>query len=279
MRKKGIIVSVLSVLLFLSGCTGNRELRQTFIANCGFFYESGPQKVLIDPFGTQYGGFFYLPSAETLNKIASGESPFDNVDLLLTTHIHGDHFDPFLTEKFMLNNQKAKMVCPPQVLKMLKDSCIHFNEFSTRIISPELQMTESKTIKLKDIPITIIRMQHGSPRDLTALETADYNEYEKTENFAYVIDFSGKKVFHQGDAFLRFNKQALKNIEGPLKIAYLSFFDWDSASYELVKNDLQAENIVFMHGTKPAEELEREEFKRVKSQVLFFEELETAIFK
>jgi L-ascorbate metabolism protein UlaG (beta-lactamase superfamily) len=114
---------------------------------------------------------------------------------------------------------------------------------------------------------------------LTTLEQSDYNDYEKTENYAYVILLNKKRIFHQGDTDLKFNREALSAVKKPLDIAYLSFFDWDSASYSLLKNELQAKNIVFMHGTKPAEELNRDKFKDVKSEILFFDEMEKFILK
>jgi len=278
MKEKKIIV--VCFLIFLAACSnGKNELTQTFIGNCGFMYESGSHKVLIDPFGTQYGGFFHLPSTGTLNKITNCESPFEDIDLLLVTHVHGDHFDPFLTEKFLSKNLTAKMVCPPQVLQMMRDSCKHFEALADRILSPVLEMAETKKMAVKGIPMTVIRTQHGSGRDLTTLELSDYSDYEKTENYAYVILLNKKRIFHQGDTDLKFNREAFSAVKKPLDLAYLSFFDWDSASYSLLENELQAKNIVFMHGTKPAEELNRDEFIDVKSEILFFDEMEKFILK
>ncbi len=271
---------LLILIVTLSGFTNQKkELKITYLANCGFLYEGDKSKVLIDPFGTMFGNFFYLTSNETKGNIVKGNIPFDKIDLLLITHIHGDHFNAKLTESFLLNNRKAKMICPSQVYTQMKDSCDSFGKIKSQIICPNLAINESKKIKINGISVIVLRMQHGTNRSLEGLNYSDYTDYEKTENFGYVIHFDKKSIFHQGDGCLKINEKALKNIDCYIDIANLSFFDWDSTSLNILKKDLKAEKVIFMHGTKPAKELESEQFKNIAPQLIFFKrELESQIF-
>jgi L-ascorbate metabolism protein UlaG (beta-lactamase superfamily) len=271
---------LLILIITLSGFTNQKkELKITYLANCGFLYEGDKSKVLIDPFGTKFGKTFFLPSNETKTNIIKGNVPFDDIDLLLITHIHGDHFNAKLTGTFLLNNPKAKMICPSQVYIQMKDSCISFAQIKSQITSPNLTIGESKKIKINGITVTVIRMQHGTNRSLDGLSYSDYTDYEKTENFGYIIHFDKKNIFHQGDGCLKINEKALKNIDCSVNIAHLSFFDWDSTSLNILKKDLKAEKFIFMHGTKPAKELESEQFKNIAPQLIFFKrELESQIF-
>ncbi len=268
------------LIVTLSGfALPKKELKITYVANCGFIYQSGTSKVLIDPFGTEFGNFFYLASTVTTENIVKGNIPFDKIDLLLITHIHGDHFNASLAERFLLNNRKAKMICPSQVYRQMQDTCSRFAEIKSQIMSPDLAINASKQLKVNGISVTAIRMQHGTNRSLDGVSTSEYSDYEKTENLGYVIRFDKKKIFHQGDACLKINEKALKNIEGPIDIAHLGFFDWDSTSVGLLKKELRAEKIIFMHGTKPAKELEQETFKKITNHLLFFsKELESHSF-
>jgi L-ascorbate metabolism protein UlaG (beta-lactamase superfamily) len=268
------------LIVILSGFTNlKKELKITYLANCGFLYESANTKVLIDPFGTMYGNTFYLPSNETKTNIVNGNIPFDNIDLLLITHIHGDHFNAKLAERFLLNNRKAKMICPSQVYTQMKDSCNSFDQIKSQIISPNLSINESEKIKVNGILVTAIRMQHGTNRSLEGVSYTEYTEYEKTENFGYVIHFDQKNVFHQGDGCLKINEKALKNIDCSIDIAHLGFFDWDSISLNILKKDLKVKKVIFMHGTKPGKELESEQLKIIAPQLIFFKkELERQIF-
>jgi L-ascorbate metabolism protein UlaG (beta-lactamase superfamily) len=270
----------ITLIVLLCGATTDKNaLKVTYIGNCGFLYESNTNKVLIDPFGTQYGDFFYLPSKETQTMITEGAVPFDRIALLLITHIHGDHFNPFLAENFLLKNKKAKMVCPPQVYNQMKDSCHNFLQIEAQIISPQIAINESKTIKVNGISVTVIRMQHGTMRNLEGIAYSDYTDYEKTEDFGFVIHLGKKNIFHQGDGCLKINGKVLNKIDCTINIAYLSYFDWDSTSLNIVKNDLHAAKVIFMHGTKPGKELQTEEFKKIAPQLVFFkQELESKIF-
>jgi L-ascorbate metabolism protein UlaG (beta-lactamase superfamily) len=271
---------LLVIIIVLCGFTMQKKaLEVTYLANCGFLYQSDKSKVLVDPFGTEYGDFFYLPSNETKKNIIQGNVPFNKIDLLLITHIHGDHFNAKLTESFLLNNNKVKMICPPQVCKQMKDSCSNFGKIAAQIICPNLSMNESKKIEINGLSVTAIRMQHGTDRSLEGVSFSDYTDYEKTENFGYVIQFKETNIFHQGDACLKINEKALSNIDCPIDIAHLSYFDWDSISFNILKRDLNPRTVIFMHGTRPAKELESEQFKEVNSQIVFFnQELESKVF-
>ena len=268
------------LFIFLIGCeNNNHELKITYIANCSFLYTCNDQKVLTDPFGTKFGSFFYLPPDSVRSAIDKGKPPFNDINLLLITHIHGDHFDPFPAESYLLKNPETKMICPRQVYQQMKDSCSQFSKVDAQIISPAMEMDEMKDTTVNNIPVTLLRMQHGTDRSLVGVPYSDYTDYEKTENFGYIIHLDHKNIFHQGDADLSINGEALKQIKCPIDIAYLGFFDWDSTSYDILKNKLKAEHVIFMHGTKPAKELNDPTFISVKPQIIFFaKEMECKTF-
>jgi L-ascorbate metabolism protein UlaG (beta-lactamase superfamily) len=275
----------LIVLLFLLfGCVSAEDnLKITYIANCGFLYESQSSKIMIDPFGAEFEDFFFLPSSDTRTKIETGIEPFDKVDLVLITHIHGDHFNPFLAEKFLLNNKNTKLICPPQVFKGIKDSCINFKQIESQIISPLLSMNDLETVNINGIKVTAVRMQHGTDRSLQGIKYEDYTDYEKTENFGYLIYVDNKVIFHQGDGALNINEPAVNKVVNKLTqnvdIGHLSFFDWDLSSYNLLKEKFHAEKIIFMHGTKPGQELETNELKLIEPNLVIFKhELESKSF-
>lgn len=274
--KKILIIWGIALLSFTSQ---NENVKITYVANCGFLCEATSQKVLIDPFGTSFGNLFYIPSFEARNNIETGKAPFDKIDLVLITHIHGDHFDPFPAEKFLLQNKHTQMVCPPQVWQQMKDSCLNFEQIKPQIVSPKLSMNELKSMTVNGIQLTAIRMQHGTNRSLQGVDYDDYTDYEKTENYGYQFDLEGKVIFHQGDGCLKINEAALDKLNAKVDIAFLSYFDWDSTSFNLLKDKLQAQNIIFMHGTKPGKELEKEGFKEIRPELIIFkQELESKTF-
>jgi len=270
------------LLLFgiLFGCTTtNSELKISYIANCGFIYESQSAKIVIDPFGTDFGDFFFLPSPELQTNLEKGYAPFDKIDLVLITHQHGDHFNPLLAERFLLQNKQAEMICPPQVLNLMYDSCAYIEQIASQIVTPQLLMHESETITIAGVTVTDVKMQHGTDRSLEGITHEEYTDYEKTENYGYLIDFNQKLLFHQGDGCLKINQPAIEQLNRNVDIAHLSFFDWDTTSYQLLKEKLHAKKIIFMHGTKPGNEWETDELKSIAPKVIFFnQELESRLF-
>lgn len=274
--KKILIILGLALFSFTSS---NENISITYVANCGFLLETPSQKVLIDPFGTSFGNLFNLPSTETMNKIVTGTTPFNQINLVLITHIHSDHFDPFPAEKFLLQNTQAQLVCPPQVRQQMKDSCQNFEQIEGQILSPQLSMNEQETMTVNGIQLTVVRMQHGTNRSLQGVDYKDYTDYEKTEDYGYLFDLGDKLIFHQGDGCLKINEEALNKLNPKVDIAFLSYFDWDTSSFNLLRDKLHAQNIIFMHGTKPANEREKEEFKVMEPKlILFSQELESKTF-
>lgn len=274
-------LSILVLTLIVCGFTfQNEDVKITNLGNCGFLYETRSAKVLIDPFGTEFGNFFHLPSSTTSFNIQEGNVPFNNTDLVLITHIHGDHFNPFLAGQFLQKNKNTKMICPPQVLNQLKDSCTYFKNIESQIISPQLSIYCTTTIPINDIAVTVVKMQHGTTRSLEDIDYKDYTEYEKTENFGYQIELNHKVIFHQGDGCVKINKEAISKLKQHVDIANLSYFDWDTVTYNILKEKLQAKHVIFMHGTKPGKELESETFKTIVPDLMIFNhEMEMKIFE
>lgn len=273
-------LNIILGLLLLMGCSSpKQELKITYIGNCGFLYKDESSKVLIDPFGTEFGNYFQLPTAEIQADIENGKPPFDGVDLVLTTHIHGDHFNPFVAEKYLLKNKHAKMICPPQVAKQMKDSCSGYDQIKAQIVWPSISMNQIVTQTINGISVTAIRMQHGSNRSLEGVAYEDYTDYEKTQNFGYLLEIGNKTIFHQGDGCLKINELALNQIDRKVDIANLSFFDWDSTSFHLLKEKCKADTVIFMHGTVSGKELQSDEFISMVSKVIVFKQhLETKVF-
>ena len=247
------------------------SLKITYIGNCGFLYENKNSKIIIDPFGTQYGEVFQLPSSQLTHKIVTGLPPFDNVKLLLISHYHGDHFDSKLTEQFLTNNKSAILICPSQVMKVLKDSSRSFESIKSRIVTPAVKNGKYETVKLKGVQLMVLKLQHGSNRNLDKLSSDEYTDYEKTENFGFVFQLTGKYVFHQGDGSLKLNQNLIKSINQKFDIAHLGFFDKDTTSLSLLYNVMKARNIIVMHSVKNGKDLEIDKLRKFNRNVLVFD--------
>jgi L-ascorbate metabolism protein UlaG (beta-lactamase superfamily) len=153
----------------------------TFIGNAGFLITAGDKKILIDATFRGYKEVYELP-VDIQGKIASAQPPFDDIDVILATHAHGDHFNADLTRQCMKNNPNTVFASTAQLTATLKD-------FPDRVVTfnPSRGKTDSK--ELRGISIKAIYLPHGS------------YDANKTEiiNYGYIVNLNGIKLFHTGD--------------------------------------------------------------------------------
>ena len=100
-----------------------------------------------------FEGNYQLPQ-EVQDKLTFAQPPFDDVDLIIVTHAHGDHVDLEMVRQHMQNNPVAFFASTQQLVDALNDStdrCIGFN--------PTKEKPESKVIN--DISIEAFYLPHG----------------------------------------------------------------------------------------------------------------------
>ncbi len=88
----------------------------TYIANEGVLISAGGKQVLIDGLHREYGPeYAFLPAADR-EKIETAKAPFDQIDLILVSHRHLDHFHPESIGRHLQHNSKAVLVSSQQVV-------------------------------------------------------------------------------------------------------------------------------------------------------------------
>lgn len=106
---------------------GNFKLTKTI--NSGVIIEHEGVKILVDGlFGEEH--LFDPLMQEQKNDIINGLPPYDNIDVLLFTHLHSDHYSKDLVDQWLRDNTKAKVIMP-------RDSSYSINEYQDNIINVE----------------------------------------------------------------------------------------------------------------------------------------------
>ena len=98
-----------------SAPTGNAPT-VTYIANEGFLIEAAGKKVLVDALFDSGFGTYLSPPQEALAQMTGAREPFADVDLLLVTHPHGDHFNPKLVVEFLRNQARCRLIAHTQTV-------------------------------------------------------------------------------------------------------------------------------------------------------------------
>jgi L-ascorbate metabolism protein UlaG (beta-lactamase superfamily) len=183
-----------SFLVFLaffiqSSAFSQSTLDVTFIANCGFLLTDGNHKVLIDAIFSEGSGMFTTPPDEILLKERDAEEPFNNIDILLSTHYHADHINADYEAEHLLNDTLSRWLGPPQVYDLLTETN-NFDEIQERLFPLLPETGEKIDTALNLFSFRVLRLVH-------------YNNPENIiQNLGFIFTLGNINIFHPGDGFL-----------------------------------------------------------------------------
>lgn len=177
-----------SILLISKGAhCGNDSISITNIANCGFLIKIDSQKIIVDGLFKYGHNRYYTPDAETQKLLVSNQAPFNDIDLILVSHTHEDHFERDMVIECMLNNPSVKLMCPQQVIDVLRENEADFEKIKSRINECTPEPYTSVLEHIGNIEVQACRFAHPGER------------HKGVQNIAYLITVNGKSVFHSAD--------------------------------------------------------------------------------
>ncbi len=145
-------------------------------ANAGALICCTGRKVLVDALhNTKTYQFSRVPD-ELLKQIAGGAGDFADVDLLLYTHGHTDHYSKVWTQRCLDRNPNLRLVSP-------------VNDFEGRA-GVHVVSRPAEELQIAGMRIICKRIQH------------DGSEYASVPNYAYLLDMEGYHVLLLGDGML-----------------------------------------------------------------------------
>ena len=222
----------------------------TYIANEGVLISSGGKQVLIDGLHREYGPeYAFLPAADR-DKIENAKAPFDQIDLILVSHRHLDHFHPESVGLHLQHNPKAVLVSSQQVAEEVEKNFKDFQAIKSRVTAATPPWKERVAMKVAGIDFEILSLRHGTGLHATI------------QNLGHIIKLGGKKLLHVGDADTSIENFASFNLDKEaIDIAFLP--DWFLLSSEgqtLIRDHIKPKQLVAIHvspseGTKVSERI------------------------
>jgi L-ascorbate metabolism protein UlaG (beta-lactamase superfamily) len=230
------------------------DVRVTYVGNAGFLITVGERKILIDP----------LPE-EAKDALMNARPPFNDVNLILITHNHGDHFNAPMIRQLLKNVPGARLISTAQITGQLA-------EFGNRIITLAATKEKRAQTDIDGIQVQAIYLSHGTPPA----------GREESVNFGYLITANAIRLFHTGDIDL-----SLVDMTDPLSpggridLAFIAhfFFSPDPQEQKWVKEWVNGRFAIPIHlkFTQPA--YNADQIKLIKANypdaVLFEKELQT----
>ncbi|MBV8834599.1 MAG: MBL fold metallo-hydrolase [Acidobacteriaceae bacterium] len=149
------------------------------------FVRSGSQAILFDAlFGTGLPDYDRVPPT-AMDEIERGKPPFANIDALLISHVHADHFNLPSTVRFLKTHPATIVVAPDQVSKQIHKALTGDSQALSRIHTATLEQNSITTRDEGGVRIGSFPLTHGN-----------------IENAAYLVVLDRRTVLHIGDADL-----------------------------------------------------------------------------
>jgi L-ascorbate metabolism protein UlaG (beta-lactamase superfamily) len=241
----------------------------TYIANEGVLISSGQKQVLIDGLHREYKPDYAFPPPTLLSTLEGARAPYDKIDLVLVSHLHGDHFHGESVGLHLKNNPKATLVSSAQIVDGVKKQFAGFQEIESRVkqVTPEWK-TQSE-FKTDGISVNILGLRHGSAN------------FSWIQNLGHVIEIGGKKLLHIGDADMTVeNFSSFRLHEKGIDIAFIPYWYLLSENgRQLVKEQFAAKHIIAVHvSPKDAKEVTEQIKKTNPDATVFTKTLESKSF-
>lgn len=145
----------------------------TYLANAGVVVSRGDVKIAFDPlFKTSFGTYALMPP-EMEEMFLEGRAPYDGLDAIFVSHLHGDHIDPGLVATILQKQPELHLYAPEPaakgVLMLAGDAA---DSIRDRVHGVSLEVGEAPfTADALGLAIEAVRIPHtGWPDRMATVE-------------------------------------------------------------------------------------------------------------
>lgn len=221
----------------------NNQMEVTYIGNHGYLFRTGAKKILIDSL-SEIGGGYERTSQVILTMFNEDSFPFNNIDLALTTHSHGDHFEADTAVDFLIANPQTFHLSTEEVAGMISAQP-NGNQVADRSQGSSPPLGTRETVNVAGISVEIFRVDHHG------------GSGDPYEHVMMMFTLNGIKILHVGDA-CKFPEQyenfGLENENIDILIAPFgqSCSNWcevfeDQDAYAIIKDYIKPKHIIMSH--------------------------------
>ena len=224
-----------AILLLLGAPTlPAEEVEFRYLGNEGFMVSRGEDVVLIDAlFGEGVAGYSVVPRKIRKNlKKARGD--YAEVDLVLASHFHPDHFEAEAVVEHLEANPGAHFLGPGQTT----DRVVALEEeLRPRVLRLWPDSGEKLDYEHRGIHLTAVRLHHGAA---------------PAQNLGWIVEMGGLRWLHFGDTEITAEEiRPLGLREEGIDVALLPYWYFDTAQWQPVLEEIGARHLVAMHLAVP----------------------------
>lgn len=212
-------------------------LEVTYIANEGVLVAAGQTQVLIDGLHRQYRPSYPFLPEPYREQIETAQAPFHEIDVILVSHMHLDHFHPESVVRHLRHNLQATLVSSEQVVGEMQ-KLPDYAGIQSRVTTMTPALKQYVATAAGGVQVQLLGVGHGTGR------------HETVQNLGHVIAVGGKKVLHIGDASTEDASilEAFNLDDAKIDLAFLPvWFLTSDEGAAIVRQHIKPRHIVAVH--------------------------------
>jgi L-ascorbate metabolism protein UlaG (beta-lactamase superfamily) len=228
------VAALIAVLLSsIAGQVESPTVEVRYVANSGMLATVSGRRFLIDAPIREGIAPYATSSREERQQLESASAQYADIDAILVTHWHEDHFSPEAVAAHLSRNPRTLFISSPEVVERLRKTVPALPASQIRAVLPEPGSAEQ--VDVRGVPVRVLRIRHNPTRRLPE------------QHVGFLIG-SDTRVLHVGDADPAGDNFALLKGLPPVDLAFLPFwYVLDDANRRFVAESIRPKRIVAMH--------------------------------
>lgn len=220
----------------LTATQKSSDLAVTYIANEGVLISAGEDQVLIDALHKPYRPAYLPTPPEVEAAIMQGEPPFESVDFMLVSHVHGDHFDAQTVATYLSQQPAVPLFTSPQAIDSVQQY-IGTEDVASQLLPVTYESGKTSMQQQGDIVITAGKVAHGSER------------FAWVQNLGHIIQIGNRTLLHVGDpGFGRADIEQLLEDYPAVDVAILpSWFVTEAGGRAVIDEVIKPTHLIVVH--------------------------------
>jgi L-ascorbate metabolism protein UlaG (beta-lactamase superfamily) len=228
-RSGSWLVAALTLAFSFEASAG--ELVVTFLGNEGFHIKAESGAAIVDGMMTEEAYGYPPTEASAWQAMLAKASPYERVDIVLSSHWHEDHFQPAAAAAFLVAHPESTFAAPTQIIERLE---AHPEADKLRALDPK--SGELPQVEAGGVTVKACYLAHGEGR------------YAEIMNLGNIVEVDGFRVFHAGDAHPEFaDLTACELYSKPVDVAIFPYFFFTAERKEAIFAKIKARQFVAAH--------------------------------
>ena len=218
------------------------ERNATYLGNEGVMVARGDTKIVFDAFyGDSYGNYAMVPD-DIVNAMQNDEPPYDGIDAVFVSHVHGDHFTASRAIRYLRFHDGVKLFGSRQTFDAIAGELDADDPILKRIVVADLAATDApKRFDVEGLEIEVVAIPHAGGKSRASIQNLSWR---------VTLD-ADTTVIHLGDADTvdaDFQQHAEHFAARHAKMAFPPYWFFNSdAGKAIISTYLNADQVIGIH--------------------------------